>query len=117
MKYALLLYDVPDAWQNVDEAEMQELYEAYVAVSRDSNAYGGAELVPGDQAKTVRLRDGEPLVTDGPFAETKEVLSGLYLVEAESEEQALEWAKRIPTVSRMGGAVEVRAIVERGDMS
>jgi hypothetical protein len=116
MKYALLLYDVPDAWADVDETQMQELYEAYVAVSRDSNAYGGAELAPGATAKTVRLRDGEPLVTDGPSAETKEVLSGLYLVEADSEEQALEWAKRIPTVSHMGGAVEVRGIVERGDM-
>jgi hypothetical protein len=117
MKYALLLYDVPDVWQNVGEAEMQELYEAYVAVNRDANAYGGAELAPGATAKTIRLHDGEPLITDGPFAETKEVLSGLYLVEADSEQQALEWAARIPTVSRMGGAVEVRAIVERGDMS
>jgi hypothetical protein len=113
MKYALLLYDVPSAWEGVDEAQMQELYEAYVAVNRDTNAFGGAELHPADTAKTVRLREGELLVTDGPFAETKELLSGLYLVEADSEEQALEWASRIPTVSRMGGAVEVRQIMER----
>jgi hypothetical protein len=59
------------------------------------------------------MRDGELLVTDGPFAETKEVISGLYLVDAESEERALELASRVPTLSKMGGVIEVRPIVER----
>jgi hypothetical protein len=59
------------------------------------------------------MRDGELLVTDGPFAETKEVISGLYLLEAASEERAIELASRIPTLSRMGGVIEVRPLVER----
>jgi hypothetical protein len=59
------------------------------------------------------LKDGELLVTDGPFAETKEVISGFYLVEADSEARALELAAQVPTLSRMGGVIEVRPIVER----
>ena len=113
MKYALLLYDVDENWANVGDEEMRSLYAEYAAVSNESETYGGAELQPKATAKTLRLRDGDLLVTDGPFAETKEVISGLYLVDAESEERAIELASRIPTLSRMGGVIEVRPIVER----
>jgi hypothetical protein len=117
MKYALLLYDVPANWANVDDARMADLHGEYMAVADDSRSFGGAQLDPAHPSKTLRLRpDGELLVTDGPFAETKEVLSGFYLVEAGSEEEAIEIAQRIPTLSRMGGAVEVRQIVDREDM-
>jgi hypothetical protein len=109
MKYALLLYDNPDAWQNVGEDELKELHGEYMAVAGEPEAYGGAQLGPAERAKVVR---GE-LVTDGPFTETKEVLSGFYLVDADSKERALELALRVPTVSRMGGAIEVRPLVER----
>jgi hypothetical protein len=113
MKYALLLYDVPAHWADVDEARMGELHKEYMAVSDDPRSYDGAQLHPSESATTVRLDGSELLVTDGPFAETKEVLSGFYLVEAESAEEALEIARRIPTLSRMGGAIEIRQIVER----
>jgi hypothetical protein len=113
MKYALLLYDVPANWADVDEARMGDLHKEYMAASDDPRAYDGAQLHPSDGAKTVRLDGEELLVTDGPFAETKEVLSGFYLVEADSAEEAMEIAQRIPTLSRMGGAIEVRQIVER----
>jgi hypothetical protein len=113
MKYAILLFDNPEAWANVTEDEIAAMHEEYMAVSAEPESYGGAQLQPGETAKTVRLNGGGFLVTDGPFAETKEVLSGFYLVDAESEERALALAKRIPTVSRMGGAIEVRPIVER----
>ena len=63
------------------------------------------------EAKTVRVKDGETLVTDGPFAETKETLGGYYLVEADSIDEALELAAQIPS-ARLGGSVEVRPIVE-----
>ena len=109
MKYALLLWENPDNWQNVDDATMAQLHGEYMAVE----SYGGAQLHPGTNAKTLRFADGQPLVTDGPFAETKEVISGLYLIDAESEEEALRVAATIPTASRMGGVVEVRQIVER----
>jgi hypothetical protein len=113
MKYALLLYDVPASWADVDEARLGELHKEYMAVTEDPRAEGGAQLHPSESAKTLRLDGGELLVTDGPFAETKELLSGFYLVEAGSEEEAIELARRIPTLSRMGGAIEVRQIVER----
>ena len=113
MKYAILLFDDPRNWQDVGTDEMASLHEGYMAVSAASETYGGAQLQPAETAKTLRLRDGELLVTDGPFAETKEVISGFYLVDADSEERALELAAQVPTVSRMGGAIEVRAIVER----
>ena len=113
MKYALLLYDVDENWANVTEEEMGSLYAEYAAVSSEPATYGGAELQPKATAKTLRMRNGELLVTDGPFAETKEVISGLYLVEAESEARAIELATRIPTLSRMGGVIEVRPLVER----
>ncbi|HZS23982.1 MAG TPA: YciI family protein [Gaiellaceae bacterium] len=112
MKYALLLFDNPAAWQDVKPEEMASLAEEYLSVSREPETYGGAQLSSANP-KTVRMRDGELLVTDGPFTETKEVLSGLYLIDAESEERALELASRIPTVSRMGGAIELRLVVER----
>ena len=111
MKYALLLYDDPAAWEGMDEShpDWRTLYDEYAAV----DAYGGAELDGSAGVKVVRLQDGRPLVTDGPFAETKEVLSGLYLIEASSEEEAVAVAQTIPTVSRMGGAIEVRRVMER----
>ncbi|HEY3541541.1 MAG TPA: YciI family protein [Gaiellaceae bacterium] len=113
MKYALLLYDNPANWENVGDDEMKELYREYAAVSNEPDTYDGAELHPPQTAKTLRLRDGNLLVTDGPFTETKEIISGIYLVDADSEERAIELASRIPTLSRMGGVIEVRRIVER----
>jgi len=65
-------------------------------------------LHPPATGARVTFSHGKAKVTDGPFAETKEVLSGLYLVDADSQEQALEIAQRIPTASHMGGAIEVR---------
>ncbi len=73
---------------------------------------GGAQLQPPTTATTVRVEDGKTLTTDGPFAETKEVLGGYYLVEADDLDAAIELAARIPA-ARMGGAVEVRPLVER----
>jgi hypothetical protein len=113
MKYALLLFDSEAAWQNVGEDEMKSLYDEYVAVANQPESYGGAELQPAAHAKTVRLQGGSLLVTDGPFTETKEVISGIYLIDAETEERAIELAAQIPTVSRMGGAIEIRPLVER----
>ena len=113
MKYAVLLFDDPAAWQNVSETEMATLRQAYMAVTEEPESYGGAQLQPAETAKTLRMKDGESIVTDGPFTETKEILSGFYLIDADSEPRALEIAWTIPTVSRMGGAVEVRPIVER----
>jgi hypothetical protein len=113
MKYAVLLFDNPAAWANVDEGEMASLHAEYMAITEEPESYGGAQLQPADTAKTLRMPNGELIVTDGPFTETKEILSGFYLVDADSEARALELAAKIPTVSKMGGVIEVRPIVDR----
>lgn len=71
---------------------------------------GGEALSAMSTATTLRLRDGKPLVTDGPFVESKEVLGGFYLLECGSLDEALEWAARIPD-ARLGG-VEVRSLLD-----
>jgi len=70
---------------------------------------GGNQLTGTDTATVVRVRDGETLTTDGPFAETKEQLAGYYLIEAETLDDALDWAARIP--SARIGTIEVRPVV------
>jgi hypothetical protein len=72
---------------------------------------GGEQLAPVDTATTVRVQNGSTLTTDGPFAETKEVLGGFYLFEADDLDTAIELASRVPA-ARRGGAVEVRPLVE-----
>ena len=112
MKYALLIYDSPEGWQGLSEDEQKSVYDEYFAASQAPGVYGGVQLQPVETATTVRGGDGEPLVTDGPFAEAKEFFGGIYLLEADNLDQALELAKRIPA-TRMGGGVEVRPVVER----
>ena len=76
----------------------------------DSGAYVAADpLQPPQTASTVRIRNGETLTTDGPFAETKEWLAGYYKVDVESLDDAIEWASQIPSV-RVGGSIEVRPV-------
>ncbi len=111
MKYMLLVYDNPANWTDVTEEQMKGLYAEYAAVSNDPATVDSNQLAPTDTAKTVRIKNGETLTTDGPFAETKEHLGGYYLVEADSIDAAVKIGARIPS-ARMGGSVEVRALVE-----
>ena len=110
MQYMLLVYDDPNEW-NVTEDQMPAIYEEYAAVSRDKATKHSAQLTGAETAKTVRVKAGETLVTDGPFAETKEKLGGYYLVEAGSIEDAAKLAAKIPS-ARLGGSVEVRQVME-----
>ena len=114
MKYALLIYssEAGDAFDSLPEDEQKAILGEYFAISELPGTYGGDQLQPSASATTVRVEDGRTLTTDGPFAETKEVLGGFYLFEADDLDAALEVAARIPA-ARMGGAVEVRPIVER----
>ena len=114
MKYALLIYsnEAPDAWAALPEDQQQAIMGEYFAISNLPGTYGGEQLQPAATATTVRVDNGETITTDGPFAETKEVLGGFYLFEAPDLDGALDVASRIPA-ARMGGAVEVRPIVER----
>ena len=112
MQYVLLIYDDPSVWAKVPPEDYPKLYEEYGAIAQMSSTKGGAQLQPVDTARSVRVNNGAPLVTDGPFAETKEVLGGFYLFEADGLDAALDVAARVPA-ARLGGAVEVRPLVER----
>ena len=109
MKYALLIYGGID-WDSLSEDEQQKLYGEYMEISNSPAVYGGAELQDAQVATTVRVRDGETLTTDGPFVETKELLGGLFLLEAANLDDALAVAAAIPAARH--GAIEVRPVVE-----
>jgi hypothetical protein len=112
MKYVLLIYDDPAQWANLSDEQMTSIYGEYMAVSELPNTTGGSQLQPADTARSVRVKDGKSIVSDGPFAETKEVLGGFYIIDADSADEAEQIAARIPS-ARMGGTVEVRPVVER----
>ena len=109
MQYMLLIYDDPQKWATMPEDDRNAVMGEYFTYTEDLRKAGafvaGEALHPTETAKSVRLRDGEELVTDGPFAETKEVFGGFYLVDVESEAEALRWAARIP--SARFGTIEV----------
>jgi hypothetical protein len=115
MRYMLLIYSSEGDWDALSDDERQALYAEYGKLSEDLQAAGrlidGSELQPVSTATTVRVRAGESMVTDGPFAETKEQLGGYYLIEAADLDEALDWAARIPSAKH--GAIEVRPLVER----
>ena len=114
MKYVLLIYsqDAPERWAALSEAEQQAVMREYEAISHEPGTLDGAQLQRAETATTVRVENGATLTTDGPFAETKEVLGGYYVIDADDIDAALAVAARIPA-ARMGGSVEVRPIVER----
>lgn len=114
MQYMLLIYsgEATDEFDKLSEAEQKGILAEYYAISEAPGVSGGNQLQPSSTATTVRVADGETLTTDGPFATTKEVLGGYYLLEADDLDGALEIAARIPA-ARLGGAVEVRPVVAR----
>jgi hypothetical protein len=114
MRYLMMIYGDEKAWETMSEEEgAQEMkgYHAYTEWLQEKGWFlGGEPLQPTPTAKTVRVRDGERLVSDGPFAETKEQLGGYYLIDVPGEGDALEAAERLPG-SRLG-SIEVRPIME-----
>jgi hypothetical protein len=110
MKYALLIYGSDDAYQRLTEEQSKEMYARHDAFGAKlgSAITGGAELRPPATATTVRHQGDEPLITDGPFAEATEQLGGLYIVEAKDLDEAIEFAKQVPTLP--GDAIEVRPL-------
>ena len=107
MQYALLIYEAPGAYDGFSDEERRAVSAEYLTLRDDPRVVGGARLKPVETATTVRVPEGEPLITDGPFAETKEVFGGFYLLEVDDLDAALELAARIPA-TRLGGSVEVR---------
>jgi hypothetical protein len=113
MQYLALIHADEEAWLALDEAARQEAYDGYRRLGEEAQAAGvlvdGAELAPTSAATTVRVREGQTLVSDGPYAEVKESLGGYFLFECDSIDEAVRWASRIPAAST-GGAVEVRPV-------
>jgi len=112
MRYALLINERPGADDGLDEHERAALSAEYMAFHDDPRVIGGEHLQSAETATTVRLADGEILLTDGPFADTKEIFGGYFLVEAPDLDSALEVARRVPAL-RFGGSVEVRPLESR----
>ncbi len=111
MRYALLIYPKPGSHEALGEDEAKSVSAEYWAFRDDPRCLGGAHLQPIETATTVRHDGGRGLITDGPFADSKEVLGGYFVFDASNLDDALEVAQRIPAV-RLGGAVEVRPLVE-----
>ena len=114
MKYALLIYPGTsrELYSTLPEEEQGAILEEFMALAREPRVFAAEQLEPSETATAVRVENGQTLITDGPFADTKEVIGGFYLVDAANLDEALEFAARIPS-ARLGGAVEVQRIVER----
>ncbi|MFT5052314.1 MAG: hypothetical protein ACI8QZ_003747 [Chlamydiales bacterium] len=114
MRYLLLIYTEESVDEGLSETEMGQLMEGYGKFGAELAASGAqrdsARLQPIAAATTVRIRNGETVHTDGPFAETKEALGGYYMIDVENLDAALEWARKIPSAHL--GSIEVRPIWE-----
>ena len=114
MNYALLIWDngARSMYDDLPEAEQRSVFGEYLAINDLPGTTAGFQLQPADTTTTVRVENGNTLTTDGPFVESKEVLGGLYVFQADDLDAAIEVAARIPA-ARFGGAVEVRPVVAR----
>jgi hypothetical protein len=114
MKYMLLIYSDPAVMPVPGTPEQAEAHDHWVRYSQELAASGallaGDALQGTETATTVRVRSGDTLTTDGPFAETKEVLGGFYMIDVDGLDEALAWASRMPNVTY--GSVEVRPLLE-----
>lgn len=118
MKYALLVYGDQSAWAALDAAEAARLraesMPGWNAVFEELGtvdpSWDGRELAPASEAKVVRVRDGNQIVTDGPFADTKEQIGGLFITELADLDEAIRIAALIPSAAR--GTIEIRPLVE-----
>jgi hypothetical protein len=111
MKYALLIYGTPEV-RDLPEDQLKSVIDEYEAIFDTPGVLDGMQLQDTESATTVRVQNGEALLSDGPFVDAKEYLGGIYLLEADDLDAAAAIAARVPA-ARMGGAVEVRPIVER----
>ena len=115
MKYVALVYYQESIINAMSEQEWHDLNQECVAgverLTQQGNFVTGLPLQPIDTATTVRVRNDDVLMSDGPFAETKETLGGYYIVNVESQEDALAWAAQCPGARY--GRIEVRPVVQR----
>ena len=119
MKYILLIYENEKAWNSLSEGEQGKIYAEYRQLGEQLRSNGkwvtGSQLAPTNVATSVRVRDGKELITDGPFAETREQLGGFYLIDAKNLDEANAIAAKIP--SARTGTIEVRPLIEHAAAS
>jgi hypothetical protein len=111
MEFLALIHGDEASWETMSDDERQSVYQRYMDFSDKSEVVGGAELQSTDTASTVRVREGDRLVTDGPYAEVKEALGGFFILEAPSIDDACKLAAEIPAAEH--GAIEIRPVYVR----
>jgi len=117
MRYMFLIYSREGAFAEAPAEDVQKVINGHRAVmdeTKEKGVFVAADpLQPTATATTIRNEGGKPLVLDGPFAETKEQLAGYYIIDCKNLDEAIEWAKKIPTSCKGGeGCVEIRPIGE-----
>ena len=118
MKYALLIYSDQSSWADLSDEEkagqraneMPRWISAMEELGKADPGLTGYELDAGSTAKVVRVRDGESIVTDGPYAETKEIIGGLFVLDLPDLDEAIRLASLVPSAEY--GSMEIRPIVE-----
>src|SRR5262245_48403357 len=121
MRYSLLIYSDQADWADYPEEEAAEARAAsmprwlalFDELRKADPAVVGKELETATDAKVVRVRDGERVVTDGPFADTKEVIGGVFVIELSDLDEAIRLSSLIPTAEH--GSIEIRPLVDHGD--
>ena len=113
MKYVMLIQQGPaiGEFESLPDDEKRAISGAWKAVNETPGVTPGLHMQPPETATTVRVQDGRTLITDGPFAETKDAIGGYFIFEADDLDAAIELASRVPAAAQ-GGAVEVRPVVE-----
>jgi hypothetical protein len=112
MQYAMLIHTDPSRIESLSESDLETAYAEYLELANDPRLVTFAQLQPVDTATCVRGDGEQTLITDGPFADTKEVLGGLCIVEAADLDEVLELASRSPAVKWVGGTVEIRPLAQ-----
>jgi hypothetical protein len=108
VQYLALIHADEDEWESLDDEDRETIYARYMELAQNEKVVGGAELQSSTSATTVRVRDGERVITDGPYAEVKEALGGYFIFECDSIDDACALAAKIPAAER--GAIEVRPV-------
>jgi hypothetical protein len=111
MEYLALIYGNEADWEALSDGDRKALYQRYNDFGTKDEVVGGSELETTSSATTVRVRDGDRLVTDGPYAEITEALGGFYILECDSIDEACRLAAEIPAAE--DGAIEIRPVYVR----
>jgi len=116
MRYMILIYAIETDYSHMTNEERAAIMQGHGTFAQEvvqsGILMGGAPLQPTSTARTIRVRKGKTLVTDGPFAETKEQLAGTYILDCKNMDEAVELAARIPDA--LYGSIEIRPVLEMG---